>query len=132
MIARPAQPVHPKTPMTARRKSNMVDSAAAAPRTTVAATSRTTKTKNTAKSSSPILPQDDDANEQLPPLFLQAVVIVCSGVWLVIALRDYATTGRSMFGRHDDAYLVRSFGGCVVVKEAPAFRSNSFNHPSLR
>jgi hypothetical protein len=101
--------------------------ATAASRTTAAAVTTTTKKKkNKADSISPTLAKDDDVHyaiDPLPPLFLQAVVIICSGFWLVIALRDFVTTGRSMLGTHDDAYLVRffSFG---ELKCQQCFRSN--------
>jgi hypothetical protein len=87
--------------------------ATAASRSTAAAVTTTKKKKNKNKTDSiSPTPVKDDANSDdplLPPLVLQAVVIICSGFWLVIALRDFVTTGRSMLGRHDDAYLVRFF-----------------------
>jgi hypothetical protein len=82
-----------------RRQSPVA--AAAAPRTTATESKHAATTNVQAAAVA-------TADDQLPPLFLQAVVICCSGFWLVIALRDFATTGKSIFGTYDDTYLVRA------------------------
>jgi hypothetical protein len=93
-------------PMAARakRRQSPVAAAAAPPRTT-ATESKHAATTNVQTAA---VAAEATGDDQLPPLFLQAVVICCTGFWLVIALRDFATTGKSIFGTYDDAYLVRA------------------------
>lgn len=47
------------------------------------------------------------ADAHLPPLGLVAATLLCSGFLLVLALRDFCTTGRNLLGNVDEAFLVR-------------------------
>jgi hypothetical protein len=44
----------------------------------------------------------------LPPWTLTVVMLVCSGMLLVFALRDFWTTGKNIAGGWDEALLVRA------------------------
>jgi hypothetical protein len=44
----------------------------------------------------------------LPPWTLTVVMLVCSGMMLVFALRDFWTTGKNIAGGWDEALLVRA------------------------
>jgi hypothetical protein len=43
----------------------------------------------------------------LPPLPLVCCVLICSSVLFTLSLRDLWTTGKNLYGTHDEAYLVR-------------------------
>lgn len=49
------------------------------------------------------------AEEHLPPLFLVAVVLMCSGALFVLAMRDFVSTGKVIAGTWDEAMLVGVF-----------------------
>jgi hypothetical protein len=46
------------------------------------------------------------AEEHLPPLFLVGVVLMCSGVLFVLAMRDFCSTGKVIAGSWDEAFMV--------------------------
>lgn len=46
------------------------------------------------------------AEAHLPPLGLVGATLLCSGFLLVLALRDFCTTGRNLLGDIDEAFLV--------------------------
>jgi hypothetical protein len=46
------------------------------------------------------------AEEHLPPLFLVAVVLMCSGPLFVLAMRDFSSTGKIIAGAWDAALTV--------------------------
>ena len=73
----------------AEDKKNVVPSA-----TTTTNTTPTTSAKNAL------------AEAHLPPLFLVGATLLCSGFLLVLALRDFCTTGRNLLGDIDEAFLV--------------------------
>ena len=49
---------------------------------------------------------DSIIEEHLPPLSLVFVVLFCSGALLVMAMRDFMSTGRNIAGSWDEAMLV--------------------------
>ena len=44
--------------------------------------------------------------DHLPPLLLVSIVLICSGILWVFAVRDTFATGRPIAGSHDEAMLV--------------------------
>ena len=50
--------------------------------------------------------QKELVEEHLPPLPLAFVILFCSGALLVLALRDFLTTGRNIGGAWDEAMMV--------------------------
>ena len=44
--------------------------------------------------------------DHLPPIMLVMIVLACSGILWVFAVRDTFATGRNIAGSHDDAMLV--------------------------
>jgi hypothetical protein len=57
------------------------------------------------------------AEDHLPPLSLVFIVLFCSGVLLVLSLRDFASTGRNLLGQWDEAMLVSTNAECVVFQK---------------
>ncbi len=55
-------------------------------------------------------PPKDDVNDHLPPIILVFTVMACSGFLFMYAFRDVFSTGRTIGGAWDDAYLVRIVG----------------------
>lgn len=53
------------------------------------------------------------AEDHLPPLMLVFVVMACSGLLWVFALRDVLSTGRIIAGSWDEAMQVRSVPFCI-------------------
>jgi len=49
---------------------------------------------------------DSVIEEHLPPLSLVFVVLICSGALLMLAIRDFMSTGRNIAGSWDEAMLV--------------------------
>ena len=59
--------------------------------------------------------------DHLPPLMLVSVVLLCSGILWVFAVRDTFATGRNIAGTHDEAMLVsssKSVLNCYVTKNS--------------
>lgn len=56
------------------------------------------------------------AEAHLPPLGLVGATLLCSGFLLVLALRDFCTTGRNLLGDIDEAFLVSMVH---VLRERP-------------
>lgn len=44
--------------------------------------------------------------EHLPPLSLSFIIVLCSGFLLMLSLRDFLTTGKTIYGSWDDKLLV--------------------------
>jgi hypothetical protein len=73
-----------------------------------APTAKDSKRQKTSKSVSSTDHENNEvlADEHLPPLFLVAVVLMCSGPLFVLAMRDFFSTGKVIAGSWDKAILV--------------------------
>lgn len=47
--------------------------------------------------------------EQLPPLWLVSLILMCSGALMLFSLRDFLTTGKNIGGKMDEQLLVSSY-----------------------
>jgi hypothetical protein len=64
------------------------------------------------------------ADEHLPPLLLVLVVMACSGLLWVFALRDFLATGRVIAGSWDSAMQV-----CLINMNVFLFSIHSLTQP---
>jgi hypothetical protein len=71
------------------------------------------------------------ALDHLPPLPLVFIVMACSGLLWVFALRDFLATGKNIAGAWDEAMLVSRDIGCTLNSMLHSIYLSSRCHCSI-